>query len=93
MVYRKEHDCNVSECTELTAYIRVEGKWNRIGRYGSECKRFDSLDVQREERDRDTKENLQYVKSQLQQVRAEGRERRKIIENELNVSKSFLNVN
>jgi hypothetical protein len=90
MVYRREHNCN-SDCTELSAYVRIEGKWKRIGKYGSECNRFDSLDVQRENLDKKTKENLQYVKSQLQQIRSESRERRKIIENELNVSKSFLN--
>ena len=88
MVYRNEHDCNVSECTELTAYIRVEGKYTRVGHNGSECSRFNTLDLQREERDRETKANLQYVKSQLQQIKAEGRERRKT----MNVSKSFLNV-
>ncbi len=92
MVYRNEHNCD-RDCTRIVAYVRIEGKWTKIGHYGSECKRFDSLDVQRENLDKKTKENLQYVKSQLQQVRAEGRERRKIIENELNVSKSFLNVN
>ena len=92
MVYRKEHDCNSAECTELTAYIRVEGKWVRVGHYGSECNRLDSLDLQREERDKETKENIQYVKSQLQQIRSESRERRKTID-ELSVSKSFLNVN
>ncbi len=91
MVYRREHDCQSSECTELTAYIRVEGKWVQVGFYGSECNRFDSLDVQRDNLDKKTKENMQYVKSQLQQIRAEGRERRRTMENELNVSKSFLN--
>ncbi len=93
MVYRKEHDCNVSECTELTAYIRVEGKWVRVGYYGSECNRFDSLDLKQEERDRDLREKQYYIKSELQRVKAEGRERRKIIKNELNIAKSFLNAN
>ena len=92
MVYHREHDCNVSECTELTTYIRVEGKWVRVGHYGSECNRFDSLDLKQEERDRDLKEKLHHIKSQLQQVRAEGRERRKTI-GELSISKSFLNAN
>jgi len=92
MVYRKEHDCQSAECTELTAYIRVEGKYTRVGYYGSECNRFDSLDLKQEERDKETKENIQYVKSQLQQIRSENRERRKTID-ELSVSKSFLNVN
>ena len=92
MVYRNEHDCQSAECTELTAYIRVEGKWNRIGHYGSECNRFDSLDLKQEERDRDLREKQYHIKSQLQQIRSDSRERRKTIA-ELNVSKSFLNVN
>jgi len=92
MVYRNEHNCD-RDCTRIVAYVRIEGKWTKIGHYGSECNRFDSLDLQREERDRDTKANLQYVKSQLQQIRSESRERRRTIENELNVSKSFLNAN
>ena len=78
MVYRREHNCTV-ECTELTAYVRIEGKWVRVGYYGSECNRLDSLDLKQEERDRETRANLQYVKLQMQQVRAENRERRKTI--------------
>jgi hypothetical protein len=88
MVYRREHDCNVSECTELTSYIRIDGKWVRIGHYGSACKQFNSLDLQQEERDRDLREKQHYIKSQLQQIRSESRERRKT----MNVSESFLNV-
>jgi len=87
MVYRREHDCNASECTELTAYIRVEGKWTRVGHYGSACEQFNSLDLKQEERDRELREKQQYIKSQLQQIRAENRDRRKM----MNVSKSFLN--
>ena len=90
MVYRNEHNCD-RDCTRIVAYVRIENKWTKIGHYGSECNRFDSLDVQREKLDKKTKENLQYVKLQLQQIRSESRERRNTIENELNISKSFLN--
>ncbi|MDF2428904.1 MAG: hypothetical protein OPY07_06605 [Nitrosopumilus sp.] len=89
LVYRNEHNCNSAECTELTAYIRVEGKWVRVGHYGSECNRFDSLDLQSEERDRETKEKLADIKSQLRQFKQESRARRKTIENELNMTRSF----
>ena len=92
LVYRKEHDCNSAECTELTAYIRVEGKWKRIGHYGSECKKFEALDLEQEARGRDLKEKQYHIKSQLQQIRIERRERRKTIE-ELRVSKYFLKMN
>jgi hypothetical protein len=92
LVYRKEHDCNSAECTELTAYIRVESKWVQVGFYGSECKIFNSRDLKRNEIDRDLREKQHYIKSQLQQIRIESRERRKTI-SELSASKSFLNVN
>lgn len=89
MVYRKEHDCNSAECTELTAYIRVEGKYTRVGHYGSECNRFDSLDLKQEEQDRLQKEKYNSIKLQLRQIKQESRERRKTIENEFNMNNSF----
>lgn len=88
MVYRNEHNCD-RDCTRLATYVRIEGKWIRIGHYGSECKKFEALDLQQEERDRETKANLQYVKSQLRQFKQESRARRKTIENELNMTRSF----
>ena len=88
MVYRNEHNCD-RECTKLVAYVRIEGKWVKIGNFGSECSRFDSLDLQSEERDRETKEKLADIKSQLRQFKQESRVRRKTIENELNMTRSF----
>ena len=88
MVYRNEHNCD-RDCTKLVAYVRIEGKWVKIGNFGSECSRFDSLDLQSEERDRETKEKLADIKSQLRQFKQESRVRRKTIENELNMTRSF----
>ena len=89
MVYRNYHEeCNV-DCTRLVAYVRIDGKWTKIGHYGSECKQFEPLDLQKEEKDRISKEKLALIKSQLRQIKQEGRERRKIIENELNMNNSF----
>jgi len=94
MVYRKYHweqteQCDGGECTSLTAYVRIEGKWIRIGFYGSECKKFEPLDLQKEEQERLQKEKLDLIKSELRQTKQENRDRRKTIENEFNVNTSF----
>ena len=89
MVYRKYHEeCDV-DCTRLVAYVRIEGKWTRIGHYGSECKQFEPLDLQQEEQERLQKEKRDLIKSQLRQIKAESRDRRKTIENEFNMNNSF----
>lgn len=89
MVYRNYHEeCKV-DCTKLVAYVRIEGKWTRIGHYGSECKQFEPLDLEQEEQERLQKEKYNSIKSQLQQIKAESRERRKTIENEFNMNNSF----
>jgi len=90
MVYRREHwNCNAVECKPLTAYVRIDGKWARIGYYGSECNKFEPLDLQQEEQDRLTKQRLDHIKSEMRQVKQENKERLKTIENELNVNKAF----
>ena len=90
MVYRNEHfNCNESECKYLTAYVRIEGKWTRIGHYGSECEKFEALDLQQEEQDRLSKEKHDFIKSQLKQIKQVSGGRRKTIENELNMTTSF----
>ena len=89
MVYRNYHnECKV-DCTKLAAYIRIDGKWIKIGHYGSECKQFEPLNLQQEEQDRLSKEKRGFMKSQLRQIKQESRERRKIIENEFNMYNSF----
>lgn len=89
MVYRNYHEECKEDCTRLVAYVRVDGKWTKIGHYGSECKEFEPLDLHKEERDRISKEKRDFIKSQLRQIKPEGRERRKIIENEFNMCNSF----
>ncbi len=89
MVYRNYHEeCNV-DCTKLVAYVRIDGKWIKIGHYGSECKQFEPLDLEQEEQERQSKEKHNSIKLQLRQIKAESRERRKTIEDELNMSNSF----
>ncbi len=89
MVYRNWHEECKFDCTRLVAYVRIDGKWTRIGHYGSECKQFEPLDLQQEEADRLQKEKHNSIKLQLRQIKAESRDRRKTIENELNMNNSF----
>jgi len=54
MVFRRFHcekneQCEDDSCTALAAYVRIEGKWTKIGYYGSLCKQFSNLDLQKEE--------------------------------------------
>ena len=89
MVYRNYHDECKEDCTRLMAYVRIDGKWTRIGYYGSECKQFEPLDLQQEEQDKLQKAKHDLIKSKLRQAKQEGRERLKIIETELNMNNTF----
>ena len=89
MVYRNYHEECKEDCTRLVAYVRIDGKWNKIGHYGSECKQFEPLDLQQEEQDRLSKEKRDLIKLQLRQIKQESREKRKTIENEFNMNNSF----
>lgn len=82
MVYRREHDCNVSECTELTAYVRIGGKYTRIGHYGSACSRFDQTKNELEiSQLRDKVEEIDDLKKEVQKLReAQAKSDKKIIE-------------
>lgn len=72
MVYRNDHyNCKEIECKPLTAYVRIEGKWTRIGHYGSECKKFEPLDLQQEEHDRLTKQKLEQLKFMIRDAKKE----------------------
>jgi len=56
--YEKYDLCEDEECTALTAYVRIEGKWTKIGYYGSECKQFSILDLEQDEKDRKLKRRV-----------------------------------
>ncbi len=98
MVYRNYHcekndQCNDDECTALTAYVRIDGRWIRVGTFGSVCKKFELLDLEKEkvekEQDRKSKENLALIRAEIRQAKQEGRDRLKTIKNEFNLNKSF----
>ena len=70
MVYRRDHwpksgNCDAIECKPLTAYIRIDGKWTRIGYYGSECHKFELIDEKQEEKDRLVKQKVAEIKFDL----------------------------
>ena len=88
MVYRNEHNCD-RDCNKLAMYIRIEGKWTRIGYYGSECRQFEALDLQQEEKDRLDREKLNSIKLQLRQIKQESRATLKTIQSEFNMNNSF----
>ena len=88
MVYRNYHDECKENCTRLVAYVRIDGKWKKIGHYGSECKQFEPLDLQKEE-ERLYKEKRDFIKSRQRQIKQVSRCGRKIIENEFNMNNDF----
>lgn len=66
MVYRQYHyekygPCEDEECTALSAYVRIEGKWTKIGYYGSECKQFSLLDLEQDKEDRRIKQRARML--------------------------------
>jgi hypothetical protein len=90
MVYRNYHkDCKETECKILTAYVRMNSSWLRIGHYGSKCKKFESLDLQQEKQERLMKQKFNLINSEMRRFKEANKERLKTIKNELNVSKSF----
>lgn len=100
MVYRNYHcekndQCMDDECTALTAYVRISGKWTPIGYFGSDCKKFELLDLEKEkvekEQDRITKEKMMKIRAEMRQVKQESRERLKTIKNEFNANRTFFN--
>ena len=88
MVYRNYHNCGMN-CKRLATYTRINDNWTKIGYYGSECKRFEPLDLQKEEQDRLTKERMIQLGADLSKVKQESRARLKIIESEFNMNKAF----
>jgi len=66
MVYRSKHwDCNEMGCKSLTAYVRIDGKWTKVGYFGLECKKFELLNEEQEEKDRLAKQTLAEIKSKI----------------------------
>lgn len=69
-VYRREHElsnCKEWECKPLFAYVRMEGKWVRIGTYGSECNIFEPHDPVAEQEDRLRKQRITAILARAKQ--------------------------
>jgi len=81
MVYRREHsetfdNCTGGDCTPLATYVRYDGKWTKIGYFGSECKQFQLLDLEQERERKENSEDIRlarernaYYKTRLRQIR------------------------
>ena len=91
MVYVSEHDCNF-DCKRLTAYIRIEGKWVRIGHYGSGCKEFEHLDLEQEEKDKQLALKSKEINNMIKQTRKENQQKFQSIKNHFNISKEFFDL-
>ena len=64
MVYNSYHDCGV-DCKRLVTYVRIKGKWTKVGHYGTDCHQFEPFDSIQEEEQRQS--NLR-IGQLLQQV-------------------------
>lgn len=73
MVFHTEHDCAM-DCKRLVTYVRIEGKWTKIGHFGTECKQFEPLDLAKEEEERLHKERLLELQLKTKQLKQESRE-------------------
>jgi hypothetical protein len=60
--YEKNYNCGIEECTALTAYVRKNNKWTKIGYYGSECNLFSEIDFEQDEKDRKAKQRARDLK-------------------------------
>ena len=43
MVYQRFHDCDHDGYTILFSYARINGKFKKVGIYGSQCKKLISI--------------------------------------------------
>ena len=83
MVYRNFHwDCDEIECKRLVAYVRIDGKWTKVGHFGSECKNFELLDEGKEETEMQIKQKLReedrLIKQKLAEIKSEVRDVRRV---------------
>jgi len=61
-------------CKRLVAYVRIEGKWTKIGHFGTECKQFEPLDLAKEEEEMLIKQRVSQVLSRVKQPIRENKE-------------------
>lgn len=59
MVFHTYHNCNMY-CKRLVAYIRIDNRWTKVGYFGTGCKQFEPLDL-----DKENKERADIIKNQL----------------------------
>lgn len=70
LVYHQTHlECNEPECDIRAAYIRVDNKWTKIGRYNTGCKTFEPLDPIAEDKQRKFEEKLEESRLEIKEIR------------------------
>ena len=62
-------------CKRLATYTRINDNWTKIGYYGSECKNFEPLDLQQEEKERLDKERIMQLGADLSKIKQENKAR------------------
>lgn len=72
MVYRNYHECEM-DCKSLFAYVRIDGIWTIIGKYGSECKKFDPFDKKAKEQDRKINQRVAELIQKSKQISRESK--------------------
>jgi len=60
----------IEECTALTAYVRKDSKWIKIGYYGSECNLFSKIDFEQDEKDTKLKQRVRDLKKLISNAKS-----------------------
>ena len=92
MVFHADHDCD-KDCKRLTAYIRVENRLTKIGHFGTECKQFEPLDLQKEAEDKLAKTRQLQMDFERRQTKRENKERLDIMRNQFVRPNRFISRN
>ena len=93
MVFSTKHDCGTDNCRRLATYVRIYDKLTKIGHFGTGCKQFELLDLQKEAEGRLAKTRQLQMDSEIRQTKRENRERLDIIKNQFVRPNRFIQRN
>lgn len=93
MVFSTKHDCGTNDCRRLATYVRVYDKLTKIGHFGTECKQFEPLDLQKEAESRLAKTRQLQMDSKIRQTERENRERLDVMKNQFVKPNRFIQRN
>lgn len=77
MYHNVHYDCDKKECDIRSSYIRVDGKWTKIGYYNTGCKTFDVLNPSQEEKEHEILEKIDDFNAKVKQIREESKNKLK----------------